>query len=78
MLHTYSELGGSIDISALACPSSFTATVTPPVFALFHPGLPDPLLTPSPAIAEAMTLTFYALALFLVLFLVDFLVGRVV
>ena len=41
----YSELGGSIDISTFACPTaSGTATVTPPVFALFRPGLPDPLL----------------------------------
>ena len=46
-LDTYSELGGSIDISAMACSGCFivpeTATVTPPVFALFLPGLPDPL-----------------------------------
>ena len=43
-VQTYSELGGSIDISALACPNSLIATVAPPVFALFRPGLPDPLL----------------------------------
>ena len=59
----YSELGGSIDISTFACPSaSGTAAVTP-IFALFRPGLLDPLLpvvllAPPLATVEAATFTF--------------------